>query len=76
MGSLGYGKSIDAMSISINSHNSNIPQVKGAKARTRVCTPPKNGGASCESLGPAVDECVSQQCAGEYHLVFVRVDVE
>jgi len=31
--------------------------VKQAKERTRVCTPPVNGGASCESLGPAVEQC-------------------
>jgi len=37
--------------------------VKQAKERTRVCTPPVNGGAPCESLGPAVEECDSDECA-------------
>ena len=42
-----------------------IPQVKQAKERTRVCTPPVNGGASCESLGPAVEQCSQgDDCAG------------
>jgi len=37
--------------------------VKQAKERTRVCTPPVNGGAPCEYLGPAVEECNSDECA-------------
>ena len=39
--------------------------MKQAKERTRVCTPPVNGGASCESLGPAVEQCSQgDDCAG------------
>lgn len=38
-------------------------QVKKAKVRTRVCTPPVNGGAPCEALGPAEEECDSLICA-------------
>ena len=51
--------------------SSEIPQVKQAKERTRVCTPPVNGGAPCEYLGPAVEECDSDECAGEQENSFI-----
>ena len=47
------------------SANLRVVQVKSAKERSRVCTPPVNGGATCESQGPAVDECRSNQCPGK-----------
>ena len=42
-----------------------LVKVKRAKVRTRVCTPPVNGGAPCDALGPAEEECDSLKCAGE-----------
>ena len=42
-----------------------VKRAKLGKVRTRVCTPPVNGGAPCDALGPAEEECDSLKCAGE-----------
>ena len=49
-----------------------LVKVKRAKVRTRVCTPPVNGGAPCDALGPAEEECDSLKCAGENDFHFFK----